>query len=433
MESSRKNPRRGTTATVSYAEDGGEDNDPMEVDEMFEEDNNGENPTSTDDDLDADEEEEGGRRRSSRSRRTRFSSTDGAAAAASKENMAVSERRTSSRANKFQSSMKEPSDKSIRDLFKETNGSKTTTELPDNNEKPKKQVQRSAKRSSAKPNQQWKSSKQVVVESPTHKSPARRHRQHRLSISHHKPKGSDSESDDSSVEAEDLDDDDEAEEEEEPFKVQRIIASRTEPRNKWAKICAKMNTTEIDYGSRWVQETVDENDDTFEERFLVKWADLSYLHISWETESDLLEQVEGAKTYLTTFFRKSENGFLFSSDERCDGDYFDPAWTQIDRILEVHFPEECPCRSVKDEDAVTNEDLGIILDKNHPDFENGLGREFLIKWGNSGYTEATFEFERDLILNEREYKDALNDYNHRTKKVSSHFGTYVCLCCHMLF
>jgi hypothetical protein len=150
---------------------------------------------------------------------------------------------------------------------------------------------------------------------------------------------------------------------------------------------------------------------------LVKWADVGYLHVSWETESDLIELVDGAKTYLSTFFRKSQHGYLYNADERCDGDYFDPAWCQVDRILEVHYPEECPCKLVKDEDAVTNAELGIVLDKNDPGFENGLGREFCIKWGNATYTEATYEFERDLILNDVEYKDQLKSYQGRRKKV----------------
>ena len=215
------------------------------------------------------------------------------------------------------------------------------------------------------------------LESPTHKSPARRQRHTRLNINHHKTQPD--ESDESSVES-NVDDDDDDDDEEEPFKIQKILASRTEPRSKWLEIGKKMNSNEIDNGSRWVQEPLQDDDDhNFQERFLVKWNDHSYLHVSWETEADLLDQVEGAKSYLNTFFRKSHHGILFDSDERCDGDYFDPAWTQIDRILDVEFPESCPVKSVKDENNITNEELGITLDKSSPDYENGWGREF---WSN---------------------------------------------------
>jgi hypothetical protein len=406
-EHSRKNPRRGGKS-VSYTEDNNEGEDPMDVDSGAEEDN----PASDDEMEDAEGSE---RKRRSKGRGT--TKTDSA-----KENMGdVAERRTSSRATKFKNSMKEPSDKSIRDLLKDTTKS---------NEKSSGKARRKSSEASAndsddedsdaapttpkKPQRQNKRGGQkpkAKVESSPHKSPARRQKHpHRLSISHATQSD---ESDESSVES-DGDDDDE---EEEPFKIQRILASRTEPKSKWLEICKNMNTSEIDHGSRWVQ-SADDNNDEYEERFLVKWADASYLHVSWETEKDLLEQVEGAKTYLATFFRKSSQGLLFDADERCDGDYFDPAWTQVDRILEVQFPDTCPIKSVKDESTVTNEELGIVLDVKSPDYENGLGREFLVKWGNTAYSESTYEYERDLILNEVEYKEHLESFNRRRKRVS---------------
>lgn len=393
-----------------------------------------------DDDLEEEEEEEdtaGGRRRSSRAR----SNSTSVAATASKENVG----RRSSRATKFQASMKEPTDKDLllRDTNNTTNNngkdkgkasatkrsknsSKMDTdedESEDETAKPgKKKASKRGAGKNAKQTQaaQKKQAKKKEPSSP-HKAPARRHRNPRLNINHTHTTTQESDSDSDASQNDDStveESDSENEEDEEPFKIQRIIASRTEPRNAWAKIGAKMNTNEIDYGSRWVQDTVDENDDTYEERYLVKWHDMSYLHVSWETESDLLELVENAKNYLSTFFRKSSHGLLFSSDERCDGDYFDPAWAQVDRLLEVHFPDECPIKSVKNEDKVTNDELGMCLDKEDKEaFEEGLGRQFLIKWGNSAYAESTYEYERDLILNEVEYKDQLKDFNRRKKKV----------------
>ena len=349
---------------------------------------------------------------------------------ASKEKDAADGRRTSSRATKFKSSMKEPSSTSIRDLLKDTHTSEkvpaksrrrkgsnassaadSDTEDDEVPRTPPKRATRKGGRGAKKPN-------------PV-KSPAGRHKQHRLSISHTAQESEYSSDESSAASSED----EQEEREEEPFKIQRIIASRTLPRNVWTKICQKMNTSEIYDGSRWVQDPPDETDETYEERYLVKWADMSYLHVSWETEQDLMEFVEGAKIYLKTFFRKSQHGLLFSADERCDGDYYDPAWTQVDRILDVQFPAECPTKSVKDEDTVTNDELGIVLDKNDPGFQNGFGREFLVKWGNLGYTESSYEFERDLILNEVDYKDQLKSFHTRRKIVSC----IVVLFCFVLF
>ena len=214
------------------------------------------------------------------------------------------------------------------------------------------------------------------------------------------------ETDESSVE----DDDDE-----EPLSMQRIIASKSEKCGIWREICRTMNTIEVDAGSVWHQE--DKTDDEeFEERFLVKWSDRSYLHCSWETAKDLEDQIENSKAYLNTFFRKSKDGFLFTSEERSDGDYFDPAFTQIERILEIE--ETCGCDNISpiQEDELTTDDLGIVTDKESPRFEDGLGRYFLVKWGNLSYSNATYEYERDLILNNVDYKQQLKAFHARSAK-----------------
>ncbi|KAL7538247.1 hypothetical protein ACHAXR_009189, partial [Thalassiosira sp. AJA248-18] len=254
------------------------------------------------------------------------------------------------------------------------------------------------------------------------KSPAKRHSKRRKSKKLEYPPSDESseeeesEEDESSVEGGDDNSDGEDEEE---MKFNKVIACKSLTLKEWRGVCAKMNTTEITNGSRWIQDDDADNDDEtenkegaideetkYEERFLVKWNDLSYLHCSWETERDLVEFCEGAKGRLSTFFRKAEGGLLFVADERLDGDYFDPSWITIERILEV-----------PDEDDDDNEaPAEIILDLNHPDFDSGTGRQFYIKWVNKTYSESTFEFERDLILNEVEYEDHLASYDKRKVK-----------------
>jgi Chromo (CHRromatin Organisation MOdifier) domain len=405
VDSVRKNPPRSVKG-VTYTDDDGGGDDLMDVD--FED----QKPSLSDGDegLEADEEdfvEVVGRKSLSRSAKAKVVQEE-------------PERRTSSRATKFTNSMKEPSAVNFRDLVmtddkKSREGFELDTELEEDegNEKPATKPQR--RRASQKPAKRQKK----APDSPGHKAPARRHIQPRLTVGHKSTHNEDSDNDqteESSADSEAMADE-EDDEEMAPFKVERIIASRTEPKRAWAEICKTMNSAEIDDGSRWVQSPA-EDEDTFEERFLVKWNDLSYLHVSWETEADLIELVEGARVNFRYFFKKGHHGFLYDSDERCDGDYFDPAWTQVERILEVYYPEECPCKSVTNEDTITHDELGIILDKNNPGFENGLGREFMVKWGNCPYSECTFEFERDLILNEIDYKGQLKAYNQRRKMVS---------------
>ena len=57
----------------------------------------------------------------------------------------------------------------------------------------------------------------------------------------------------------------------------------------WEKMCEDMNTAEVNNGRRGLNLQNEDADllRTFEKRFLIKWSDLSYLHVTWETEADL--------------------------------------------------------------------------------------------------------------------------------------------------
>jgi hypothetical protein len=252
-----------------------------------------------------------------------------------------------------------------------------------------------------------------------HKSPARRH-----SAMHRRVMEEEESSESGASETSESEQEEVEEEQEESLKIQRIIATRTEKRAHWKEICKDMNTSEVHYGSRWFQNAsqvadTEEDDGAFEERFLVKWDDVSFLHCSWETQDDILEQVESSRSYFTTFFRKSSNGLLYSADERCDGDYFDPAYTQIERILEVNLPQgwdEDVVMTAETEDTFTSKSFGMILDKGDPKFDDGTGRDFLIKWQNLPYSAATYEFERDLIMMDVDYKDHVKAFLKRNRK-----------------
>jgi SNF2 family DNA or RNA helicase len=367
--SRRRNPRRKKPVSTYAGGDasGGEDGDevdPMEV----------ENPLSSEEeDLEEegdDEEEEEETSKRSRSKKPKKSAK-----------AAPATLRTSSRSTKFKSSMAEPSE-AFKELMVEVEGSTPQKSKGKSPDRPKK-------------------------------SPARRHAKARLSI---RPEDDESDSDES------LEEEQENEDEDDPLKIQRIIACKTDIKKNWREICAKIQTSEITSGSCWFQPNEDtSDDDAFEERFLVKWKELSFIHCSWETQSDLEELVEGSKGCLRTFFRKSENGLLYSADERCDGDYYDPAFTQIDRILEVRLPEvegDYPSLHADKEDSYSPSDFGIITDSSDPNYDEALGRRFLVKWRNMPYSDASFEYERDFCLNEIDYKEDLTRFLGRNLKPS---------------
>lgn len=240
------------------------------------------------------------------------------------------------------------------------------------------------------------------------------------------------------------------EEEEDDLKIQRILASRTETKQTWRQIGKAMNSTQVTDGSRWFQsdndgddddnknnnanDTTNDNTDTapsassstdslLEERFLVKWADTSYLHVSWETQADLIDQVPGAKKSIKTFFKKAVNGVLLSQDDRKDGDYFDPGYCQIARILQISpQPNASNSNSStlpttwEQEMETTLETFDIIMDPKHPNYSQGTGRQFLVKWETLNFSESSWEYERDLILADVDYKPALQDYYVRSHK-----------------
>ena len=410
-----------------------------------------------------------------RSTRRRSSSDGGDDADGAGAAPAEPARRVSSRATKFASSMQEPKD-NLRDILPPATpevGKKaraankkrrTTREASDDDEDDsdveemmvdnssdddesaaKKRSSSRSSRAAAAASSRGTSSRgrgrgagtgrRAPPQSPF-KSPAKRHSTRRRTVrtevivEESSEEESDLESKDESADDESAGGSgaEEGDEELDELKIQRIIASRTETRRRWREICSRMNTSEIENGSRWFQdwaatEGTADDDGVFEERFLVKWSDLSYLHCSWESQDDLVSQVDNAKSYLTTFFRKSVNGLLFDADERGDGEFFDPSYVQIERVLEIAEDDDDEddedadgAAAGAEEDTANKLAHGIIMDKDHPDYESGTGRQFLIKWGNTQYSDSTYEFERDLILAEADYEEHVKAFEERSAK-----------------
>ena len=132
-------------------------------------------------------------------------------------------------------------------------------------------------------------------------------------------------------------DDESRGENEEEIRVQHILARRCFIPEEWRKACDNMNTREITRGSFFVQPDEEYFDNSLVqvEKFLVKWAHASYLHVSWETEKDLVEEAGASgKTHLKKFREREAKGEeLFEDLGR--GDLYPPSFTQIDRILDV--------------------------------------------------------------------------------------------------
>jgi len=194
-------------------------------------------------------------------------------------------------------------------------------------------------------------------------------------------------------------------EEDEELKIEQIIARHKDTRKNWNHRCETMNTSVVDNGSRLLQmhDLDEDNDGIVEERYLVKWDGLSYLHCSWENKKDITQKVQDSTKSLRTFIRKYEDGFLFSASERGDGDFFDPSLMQIERILEVERNSDHP-------------DTFISLKKDLKKHDYVSGRQFLVKWKDVSYDQSTYEFESDFISMNIEYEDHVDFFLKRSKK-----------------
>lgn len=196
------------------------------------------------------------------------------------------------------------------------------------------------------------------------------------------------------------------EEEEDELWIGTIIARKVDTLANWDKRCITMNTSEVSNGSLWLFSNSYAGDRTtiVEERYLVKWKELSFIHLSWETEDNLLERTYNGKAQLAAFNKKcDESGYRYDEVERRNGEFFDPDFVKIERILDVSEDEE------------VNKQF-IIFDRNDSRYKDGTGQQLLVKWVGLTHTEATYEYERDLILMEIEYESHLAAFRNRTKK-----------------
>ncbi|KAI9980429.1 hypothetical protein PInf_026375 [Phytophthora infestans] len=140
----------------------------------------------------------------------------------------------------------------------------------------------------------------------------------------------------------------------------------------------------------------DEAEDAGEERFLVKWKTLSYLHTSWQTEEELLETDKNAKGKIQRFREKELRAFY---SQAVQGDeYFNPEFRSVDRILEIR---DRPLDDFSPDDTVDGES----------NFQY-----FLVKWKALPYDEISWEREDDVGDDA-----AVEQYNDRIVRAAKRF------------
>ena len=109
------------------------------------------------------------------------------------------------------------------------------------------------------------------------------------------------------------------------------------------------------------------------EKFLIKWAHASYLHVSWETQKDLSELVRGSviNASIKKFLERERKGpDLF--EDLSPGEYFPPAHITVDRVLQID-DEEVDVQTIdwKSLPRVTMNTLTRCADGVNGDGDNG--------------------------------------------------------------
>lgn len=197
------------------------------------------------------------------------------------------------------------------------------------------------------------------------------------------------------------------------FIIDKVLACEVHTQREWKKICWNKNTRFLTHcsiylpdeeeekqkevatvgykhkvggdfttadseGSEAPKVCIDENDieDAGEERFLIKWKTLSYLHTSWQTEAELLETEKNAKGKIQRF-REKQLRALYSQDLQGD-EYFNPEYRSVDRILDI---QDEPLDDFDSDESSKGE---------------GEFQYFLVKWKALPYDEITWEREDDV-------------------------------------
>lgn len=221
-------------------------------------------------------------------------------------------------------------------------------------------------------------------------------------------------------------------EEEFEYRIQFIIASRKLTAMQWREVCDSMYSQEVTHGSVWTmpdEEYLSESADLVE-KFLIKWQHASYLHVSWETEIDLLNIVgPTAKAALNRYRTKGINQF-FTEDLRAD-EYFSPSYLIVERILDV----DCDKTNIQTIDWVNAtlphpkpsylypkyvpgecDDHGVALNAKPETLGegcwlHGLSNCFVtIKWEGLSYHDCSFENIHDLRNRNIDYEAAMRSF-----------------------
>jgi hypothetical protein len=215
------------------------------------------------------------------------------------------------------------------------------------------------------------------------------------------------------------------------YRIQYILAHKKLTARDWRAVTESMNTHEITRGSAWVMDDEEyfSNSPKLIEKYLIKWQHASFLHVSWETEEDLVSIVgSSAKGHFTRYRQRLHSGEDLFEDVRSD-EFFPPMFTLVDRILDVDCDQVViqkvdwknarlpPQESAPAAPAAAGGGAAGALEGDGvpaAGWLHGLENCFVtVKWLGLPYRACTFENISDLRARGIEYELAMRDFYRR--------------------
>lgn len=200
------------------------------------------------------------------------------------------------------------------------------------------------------------------------------------------------------------------------YHVERILSCRTLTAAEWRGVCDKMNTREVNNGSVWKQPDEEYHSDSPELvlKYLIKWAHSSYLHVSWETEKDLLGMASPSVKAMLSRFAKRSSQPPDSADPFSDlraGEYIPPSFLTIERILDVEDPNI---------DALSIDYMEASLPgEDHREGSTPLHGDdcfVVVKWEGLTYSDTSFESLNDIRSAGMDYEAQLRAFFRREQR-----------------
>jgi chromodomain-helicase-DNA-binding protein 7 len=181
---------------------------------------------------------------------------------------------------------------------------------------------------------------------------------------------------------------DSSDDDDDKLQIEQILAMDTLTPAKWAKRCVTMNTDWMNNGSAFDGGDIHSGDSQVT-KFLIKWKDKSYLHVTWQSENELLKMCKGKHAVVRGYV----NRFVSSGFRHVAAPYFPEDFVTAERIIKI-------------------ERNGKVLTK-RPDWWDDSGKDYknmepvalLVKWASLGYYESTEEFVGDI-----ENKSLIEEY-----------------------